>query len=257
VLLVIPWFAFEPIEIGPLAIAPFDVLGVLGAAIVYVTARSFAREHGVSEYQTGDLLVHAVGFGLLFAPILNAAFYDPAWFVEVWSEPSFPGLSSYGGFVGVLVGLAVWRHRRKAEWLGPADALAYAFPLAWIPCRLSCFAAHDHPGVPSDFFLAVDDFYGRGVARHDLGLYEAIWAAAVAVLFYGLARRSRPRGFYLVALLLLYSTSRFFLDFLRAGPEFPHGDVRWFGLTPGHYGSIVFFALGLVLARRVLRGRDA
>jgi phosphatidylglycerol:prolipoprotein diacylglycerol transferase len=251
--LVIPWFAFDPIELGSIAIAPFDVLGVVGAAIGYVVARRFARRQGLSEYETGDLRVHVAGFALLFAPILNAAFYEPHWFVAVWSDPSFPGLSSYGGFFGALVGLFVWTRRRKADWLGPTDAIGYAFPFAWIPCRLSCFFAHDHPGVASDFFLAVDDFYGLGVARHDLGLYEAIWAAVVAVLFHGLSRRARPRGFYLVLVVLLYATARFFLDFLRAGPEVPHGDLRWFGLTAGHYASIVFFVLGLVLARRVFR----
>jgi phosphatidylglycerol---prolipoprotein diacylglyceryl transferase len=249
--LVIPWFAFRPIEVGPIPIAPFDLLALGGAAIFWWIARRFALANGVSRYDTIDLGIHAVGFGLLAAPFLNAAFYEPRWFVEVWSAPSFPGLSSYGGFIGAVLGLAVWRLRRGVDWLAPADALAFAFPFAWIPCRLSCFFAHDHPGVPSRFFLAVDDYYELGVARHDLGLYEAIWAVFAAVLFSGLSRTKRAPGFYLAALLLLYSSARFALDFLRAGPDFPHGDARYAGLTPGHYASAVFFALGLVIVFRI------
>ena len=50
--------------------------------------------------------------------------------------------------------------------------------------RIGCFMAHDHPGMKSDFPLAVsgicESAWGN-VAKscHDLGLYEAIWACSL------------------------------------------------------------------------------
>jgi hypothetical protein len=83
-------------------------------------------------------------------------------------------------------------------------------------------------------------------------VYEVFWSVAVSVLFLALARRSRPRGLYLVSLPFLYAPVRFGLDFLRA-TDVAHADPRYFGLTPGHYGAIVLFALGVVVARRLAR----
>ena len=62
--------------------------------------------------------------------------------------------------------------------------------------RIGCFMAHDHPGLESDFFLAV-----QGVCRnhwtdinyacHDLGLYEAIWACSMIGVVYFLDKKAR------------------------------------------------------------------
>jgi phosphatidylglycerol:prolipoprotein diacylglycerol transferase len=262
----IPWFEAGPLRIplpsavpfvgDELAIHPFGLLAVTGILIGARTARAFAARHGISEAQVADLASHVIACALAGAMLLNAAFYHPSWFVRVWSEPSFPGLSSFGGYTGAVAGLLLWKLRRRTSALGPAGALAYAFPFAWIPCRTGCFLAHDHPGIESRFWLAVDDYAGLGAPRHDLGLYEALWAVAAAVTFFAIERSGRrPPGFYLALLPLLYAPVRFGLDFLRADPSFPGGDVRYAGLTPGHYGSIVLLIAGVLVLVAVKRSR--
>jgi len=117
---------------------------------------------------------------------------------------------------------------------------------------------HDHPGVVTDFPLAVADYQVRGLAppwppRHDLGLYEVFWCLAVIPLFWWLGRTKRPRGFYFALLPLLYAPVRFGLDFLRA-TDAEGGDPRiLFGLTPGHYGAMLLFTGGLFVMWRVMR----
>jgi len=61
---------------------------------------------------------------------------------------------------------------------------------------------------------------------------------------------ARP-GSYSAAVLVLYTPIRFFLDFLRLDAA-QNGDVRYGGLTPGQYGSIILFVLGVAIAYRLL-----
>jgi hypothetical protein len=78
------------------------------------------------------------------------------------------------------------------------DALAFAFPFAWMLARAGCALGHEHPG--------------RYI---DLGLVECIAAAAVAAVFTWLAR-SGFRAFVPV-LLATAGGVRLAIEPLRAG----------------------------------------
>ncbi|MGB0679333.1 MAG: prolipoprotein diacylglyceryl transferase, partial [Polyangiales bacterium] len=218
-------------------------------------AEKHGERQGIDAGVTADLVTYIVLCGFIFGYFLNAAFYEPETFVAILKDPRklfshYLGLSSFGGFIGAVVGILWWRARRGRTVLPVADAVAFGFPFGWVFGRMGCFVVHDHPGRPSDFFLAVADYPVGSppyVARHDLGLYEMLWSMAVAALFSYLARRRRPAGFYLAALPLLYAPIRFVLDELRASPE-EGGDIRYGGLTPGQYAALGFFILGLAIA---------
>jgi prolipoprotein diacylglyceryltransferase len=55
---------------------------------------------------------------------------------------------------------------------------------------------------------------------------------------------------------ICYATVRFGLDFLRETPAHG-GDVRYFGLTPGHYASLAMLLAGVLVAIRVAHRRVA
>jgi phosphatidylglycerol:prolipoprotein diacylglycerol transferase len=156
-----------------------------------------------------------------------------------------------GGLLGAMIGAAIWFRRRGITFRPYSDAFALGLAPGWGIARLGCFTAHDHPGVRSDFFLAVDF---PGGPRHDLGLEEAILLFALAALLWTLRRRGMLRGRLLALLALLYGAGRFLLDFLRARPgDVPYADGRQLGLTFAQW-----FALGLVgyaVVRLGARGR--
>ena len=163
-------------------------------------------------------------------------------------------MSSFGGFVGAICGLLIWRHRRKLPALRVADAAAWAFPAAWFFGRMGCFDVHDPPGQVTDFFLGIEAYeFGHRPyeTRHDLGLYEVLWSAAVFGLYVWLDRKRRAPGFYVVLLPVLYTPIRFYLDFLRAIPD-EGGDARYAGLTPAQYAAIALLLISLWLLRRVV-----
>jgi len=267
-LLYIPWFKLEPWEIpipgyGTLPIQPFGILVAIGVLLGAKIAELFAKKNGIAPRMVSDMIAHIVIVGFVGGYFLNAAFYYPDRYVEIWNDPSrifkvYLGLSSFGGFVGAFLGLLLWWWRRKVSPVAVSEAAAFAFPAAWFFGRMGCFTVHDHPGAITDFPLAVAD-YRAGVPpfepRHDLGLYEVIWSAVVFALFLVLSRKRRRRGFYLAALPLLYAPVRFFLDYLRAGPE-DGGDVRYGGLTPGQWGCIVLAIAGLAVAARITLGPE-
>jgi phosphatidylglycerol---prolipoprotein diacylglyceryl transferase len=170
---------------------------------------------------------------------------DPISIFRFWE-----GLSSFGGFLGGTVG-AVLFFRRYA---GPGvawkylDSYAYAFSFAWILGRLGCFVAFDHPGSPTTFFLS--ETYKDGVVRHNLGLDEALYTMLMAAIFYALGRKPRFLGLFLCLFLILYAPFRFAVDFLRTV------DVRYLGFTPGQYGSVALFVLGIILLVKFRRAAD-
>lgn len=266
--LLIPWFKADAWEIpipgvGTLPVQPFGILVAIGVILGARVAEEFGKHNGISPVVISDMVGHTVIIGFIAAYFLNAAFYNPERFMRIFSEPAFLfsrdgylGLSSFGGFIGGMVGLAIWYRRRRLPLITVGEAAFFGFPFGWFFGRMGCFVTHDHPGKVSHFFLAVDNYrFGSPPfePRHDLGLYEVIWSAATAALIVYLAKKRKwPRGFFMALLPLLYVPVRFFLDYLRADPG-EGGDARYIGLTPGQWGSLGFFAFGAVLMWRIHR----
>jgi phosphatidylglycerol:prolipoprotein diacylglycerol transferase len=239
-LALISWFVVPSLTLGPFTIQSFGLLSAAGILAGMQLAARAARQDGLDPKVVLDFSVIAVAGGLVGGHLVHLVFYhpeelaDPVRILKVWE-----GLSSMGGLAGAIVAALVWFRRRGVRFAPYADAWALGLAPGWGIARLGCFSVHDHPGVRSDFLLAVDF---PGGPRHDLGLYEAILLFALAALLFTLRRRRLLTGRLLPLLAVLYGLGRFLLDFLRARPgELPYADGRQLGLTFAQW-----FALGLV-----------
>ncbi|MEM7608553.1 MAG: prolipoprotein diacylglyceryl transferase family protein [Myxococcota bacterium] len=247
-------------------IQPFGILVATGVILGTRLAEAYAKSLGIDPYHLADFATHAVFTGFVFAMLLNAIFYETEDFLRFLSSPSgnlkWFGLSSYGGFIGAMVGIYIWRKRRGLPAWPLSDAVAFGFPLGWMFGRTGCFVVHDHPGKVTDFFLAVDNYYEAGQPRHDLGFYEILYAAVIMGIFLlirkkwpvtrdenGTAKGGRPMGLFVGLMPLLYTPGRFFLDTLRA-TDLSSADKRYLGLTPAQYASIGMLIMAVVLLRR-------
>lgn len=238
----------EWLGIGNIAIHSFGILVALGFLFGSRNAERHAKRFGghpelinrlVGWLIAGTFIGGHLGDVLFYRP--QALREDPMLLFRVWD-----GLSSFGGFA-VCVPLAVWFFFRERKPFFPhGDALAIGFTLGWFFGRMGCFSAHDHPGTPSNFWLAVPGMCeGRNpdVACHDLGLYEALFSGALWLAFEALAKKPRFPGFFCGVLAATYGPFRLFLDFFRTSSI----DVRYVGLTPAQWGSIALTALGIFI----------
>lgn len=252
----IPWFVIPPLRIGPIALQPF---GILAAAGILLASRLLVREamrRGLEPHPLEKAASWALAGGLIGAHLVHLLFYHPEELREngplqvlkIWD-----GLSSTGGVLGGLLAVLLFFRLRHLPFSRYADVFALAVAPGWMVARLGCFSVHDHPGVLTSFALAVAF---PGGARHDLGFYDAIALAAISLILFTLDRRQALHGRLLPLLGLLYGTSRFFLDFLRAR-DLPYVDARYLGLTPAQFGSLALIAWGLVtLIRQRGAGRE-
>ncbi len=245
---VIPWFELPNLPLGPVTIQSFGVLSALGILAAAQLAARAARQLGKDPQVVLDFMVTGVLTGVVTGHLTHLLAYHPEELAYPWQVLKiWDGLSSMGGLAGGVAAALVWFRRRRIAFSDYADAFALGIAPGWGIARVGCFTVHDHPGVRSSFFLAVDF---PGGARHDLGLYEAIVLFALGALLWTLHRRGALRGRLLALLAVLYGIARFLLDFLRA-TDVPYFDKRYAGLTPAQYAVIALVAWGTwALVRR-------
>jgi phosphatidylglycerol:prolipoprotein diacylglycerol transferase len=243
----------ELFRIGVLHISPFGVLAATGILTGRALALHRAKQAGIPEEDMDDALLYTLLSAFFFAHIAEAVFYHPDQIMRqgpVYLLKFWKGLSSFGGFFGGLFGFMFFVYRRKIRSpLLFAECILQGLVLGWIFGRLGCTIIFDHPGQLSDFFLA---FQQPGGARHNLGFYEFLLTLLVLFPVTLVLHRLQARpGSYTAAVLILYTPVRFFLDFLRLDAA-QNGDIRYGVLTPGQYGSMILFVLGVAIAYRLM-----
>ncbi len=253
-LVLIPKGFFGGFPPGAFSIKPFGALVAFGVYLGSYLATRQAKRLGLHERVLTSFIFWVVGFGFLGGHMLDSIFYypgqvlrDPLSLIRVWE-----GLSSFGGFTGAVIGGFLWKLRYKADILPYADVIASSFPAAWVFGRTGCSVAHDHPGLTSDLWFAVQ-YPGGG--RFDLGLYEMVLTIPLALAFLWLRRKPRPWGFYCGAITIAYAPVRFALDFLRV--EKLDGlnaavDPRYAGLTPAQWACFGLLGTGVYFFVRTL-----
>jgi phosphatidylglycerol:prolipoprotein diacylglycerol transferase len=248
--------AFGQFPSIPISIKPFGALVATGVLLASQLTLRRARRVGLDERVMSSFIAWVVGIGFIGGHVFDELFYYPERLVhDPWSLlRMWDGLSSFGGFLGAVIGMLIWRQRHRVPVLPYADNVMAMLPVGWAFGRTGCATAHDHPGLLSDSWLAVA--YPGG-ARFDLGLLEMLLTLPIMVAFLWLARKPRPWGFFSALLCVCYAPLRFALDFLRETDAVPgdiHGaiDPRYFFLTPAQWECFALLAFGLILLRRVM-----
>jgi phosphatidylglycerol:prolipoprotein diacylglycerol transferase len=248
----IPYINPHSLKIGP--IEPFGIFVALG---IFLGARLIVKQaarQGLDPNPIHDYAPWGVAAGVVAGHLVHLLFYHP----EELSKSPFQlfkvwdGLSSFGGLLGGIIAAIIFFRHRRVSFAKYSDAFALGVAPGWGVARLGCFVAHDHPGLRTDFFLAVNyPAIPYGGPRHDLGLYDAILLFSIAGLLFALRNSGKLQNRLIHVLALLYACGRFFFDTLRA-TDLNYVDARYFGLTPAQYCCIllvVYSIWGLVTKR--------
>lgn len=248
----IPYFELPPLQVGPITLHPFGILAGLGTIAGLVYGRAIAQR----DFSGGSVFLDMASWvlipGLVLSHVAAVVSSYPAAGVEptLWSYLDMrQGMSAFGGLFGGTLGAWLFTRRHRLPLLPWLDVFSRGFALAFIFGRLGCSIAHDHPGLPSDFFLAMDyparDGYPPG-PRHDLGFYELLFWMAFFPLLHWLGRRRRPDGLIFGLLILVYCPFRFAFDFLRTN------DTIYAGLTFSQWIALLVLPVGIWLLRRAI-----
>ncbi|MBI3071847.1 MAG: prolipoprotein diacylglyceryl transferase [Deltaproteobacteria bacterium] len=251
----IPYWDYDPLLVlGPLKVHAFGLLVVTGVLVGSWVTRRHAIARGVDVKHLRDALTWLLVSGFVGAHLFAVIAYEPA---RTLADPLrlimfWDGLSSTGGFFGAFIGLGQYCRKKKNAFGPIADVVALGLLVGWLFGRLGCFTAHDHPGLTTDFFLAVNYPRHLGGPRHDLGFYEFLVTLALFGVFEIVRRRPMKPGSLAALIGVAYAPPRFALDFLRLAPgDHPtlHSDIRYAGLTPAQYVCIaLLIGCGAALA---------
>ncbi len=239
----------------------FHAFGFLVASGVisgyhYILAR--AAKIGYPEPEVKKAMATVLLFGFPISHVFEIVFYHqdrlsaegPLLLLKVWD-----GISSYGGFLGAVIGFLwfITTIPRERVWV-VGDLLIQGLLIGWLFGRLGCTLVMDHPGEITDFFLG---FQMPGGARHNLGFYEFLFTLFVLMPAAWLTVKKQARPGMLVALTsALYAPVRFALDSMRASGGI-HDETRYGGLTPAQYVSVVLFVYSLYLVKTLKPGNAA
>ncbi|MGC8793307.1 MAG: prolipoprotein diacylglyceryl transferase [Bryobacteraceae bacterium] len=250
------------VRIGDFFLPTYGLLVTIGFLSGLWLASRLGRRAGLDKDAVLNLGIYSALAGILGAKLalvlLDLDYYrtHPR---EIFSLSTLQaGGIFYGGLIAALAA-AAWYVRRKrlpgwvaADVYAPAVALGHAFG------RLGCFAAGCCWGIETHLPWAVTftnplshQLFGTPLNRplHPTQLYEALAEAAVfAVLYWRHARPHAP-GTIIGLYLMLYSSARFAIEFVRAHDELnpPLGPLyfeQWVAL------ALVAAGLRLVVSRR-------
>jgi phosphatidylglycerol---prolipoprotein diacylglyceryl transferase len=255
--LVLPYVELPSFHPFGLTIHPFGIFAAIGVYTGAVLTARAGRTYGPGDTKSlSEVFVWALVAGLLGAHLLHVLGYHPELLrtegplvlFKIWD-----GVSSMGGVLGALGGIALYFRRHGLPIRRYWDAIALGTAPGWTIARVGCAVVHDHPGVRSDAWFAVAF---PGGSRLDMGLLDAVLLAVLTGVLYLLARKRRPEGFLMGVLAVGYSVPRFFMDFLRAR-DLPFVDGRILGLTPAQWITPVLAAVGLWLILTATGARSA
>ena len=245
----IPYFEIHSFVVGPLTIQIWGLMVALGILVGLDISYNLAKKYSLSTNVLFDVAIWSVIGALIGGRLFYFLFYnffaEPLDVFKFWQG----GASSLGGFIGVAV--AIWlfmkkRHFSFNEFLPYLDVGMIGLWIGWGIGRLGCFLIHDHPGILSNSFLAVNFPSG---ARYDLGLLESFLSFVIFLIFICLFRYLVNKKWGLVTFYSfgLYAFGRFFLDFLRA-TDLIESNSRYYNLTLVQWGMILILISMLTLS---------
>lgn len=244
-------------SLGPLAVRwyglmylfaflQFIVLGRLRLKQPHIAAAGWKKE------DIDDMLFFGVLGVIIGGRLGEVLFYHPGYYLAnpleifaIWQG----GMSFHGGFLGVMVAMAVWGRKNGRSMMEVLDFIAPMVPLGYAAGRIGNFINAELPGrVVSDPSLPWAMIWPNvdALPRHPSPVYQAlIDGVLLFIVVWLFARKPRPRLAVSGVFALGYGCARFFTEYFRI----PDYEVTFAGMTisAGQMLSLPMIVLGIVL----------
>jgi phosphatidylglycerol:prolipoprotein diacylglycerol transferase len=221
---VIDYPSIDPValSLGPIKIHWYGLTYLGGLAFAWWLARQRASQpySPVKKEQIDDLIFYAAvgivlggraGYALFYG--LNRLLEDPLWLFRIWEG----GMAFHGGFLGVLLAMALFSRQRGISWGRIMDFVAPLTPIGLGLGRLGNFIGQELWGRPAEVAWAmVFPKDPLALARHPSQLYQfALEGCLLFLVLLWFSRRPRPEWAVSGVFLLGYGALRFIAEFFR------------------------------------------
>jgi phosphatidylglycerol:prolipoprotein diacylglycerol transferase len=244
---------FDPIafSLGPVAVRWYGLMYVLGFIGFIALGKLRVRRglgNGITSRDVDDMILYGVLGVILGGRLGYVLFYKLSYYsqhpIEIF-QPWMGGMSFHGGFIGVMLAVALFCRLRKLRWIATMDFIAPMVPLGLMFGRIGNFINGELPGRQTDvpwgmWFPQAD---AEPIARHPSQLYEAgLEGLALFVILWWYSSRPRPAGAVSGAFLLGYGAFRFLCEFTRAPDDYL--GLLALGMSMGQWLSLPMIVAG-------------
>jgi phosphatidylglycerol:prolipoprotein diacylglycerol transferase len=243
-------------SLGPLAVRWYGLMYLFAFAQVIVLGRVRIRQphiaaQGWKKEDLDDMLFYGVLGVIIGGRLGEVLFYHPAYYlanpadiIAVWKG----GMSFHGGFLGVMIAMAVWARKAGRNFMDVMDFIAPLVPLGYAAGRIGNFINAELPGRVADASLPWAMIWPNvdNLPRHPSPIYQAlIDGVLLFIILWLYARKPRPRMAVSGLFALGYGCARFFTEYFRT----PDYEVTFIGITisAGQMLSLPMIALGIAL----------
>jgi phosphatidylglycerol---prolipoprotein diacylglyceryl transferase len=247
---------FDPIvfSLGPIAVRWYGLMYVLAFVAVIVLGKKRVKQglaNGLTTKDVDDMLIYGVLGVILGGRLGYVLFYKPRYYLEhpgeilqIWSG----GMSFHGGFIGVMLAIALFCWVKKKRWITTMDFLAPLVPPGLAAGRIGNFINGELPGRPTDlpWGMWFPQHDREQIARHPSQLYQfALEGVALFIVLWWFSSKPRPAGAVSGAFLVGYGFFRFVAEFGRQPDE--HLGLLAIGLSMGQWLSLPMVVAGFAM----------
>jgi phosphatidylglycerol:prolipoprotein diacylglycerol transferase len=244
------------LSIGPLQVHWYGLMYVLAFALFITLGRVRIKQPhiaalGWKKEDLDDMLFYGMLGVVLGGRLGEVLFYRPAYFLEhpleifaIWQG----GMSFHGGFLGVLLAMALWARKSGRNVLDVYDFIAPLVPLGYACGRIGNFINAELPGRVASVDLPWAMIWPRvdQLPRHPSPLYQALVdGLLVFVLLWLYARKERPRLAVGAMFTLLYGSARIFTEHFRT-PDW-ETSVAGITMSSGQVLSLPMVVAGIAM----------
>ena len=244
------------IALGPLAIRWYGLMYLLAFGLFILLGRLRVRQPhqaaaGWRNLDVEDMLFYGVLGVVVGGRLGEVLFYHPQYYFShpldifaVWKG----GMSFHGGFLGVLVAMAVWARKNGRKLMDVMDFIAPLVPLGYAAGRIGNFINAELPGRVAEATLPWAMIWPNvdSLPRHPSPLYQAlIDGVLLFIVLWLYARKPRPRLAVSGVFSLGYGCARFFTEYFRM-PDYEVNLGDW-TISAGQMLSLPMIVLGRLL----------